>query len=208
MLQLKSQSIIWLFFPHFLFSIWFCIPSKKRPLNNCFLVVTLKEAVTLKDTNLPFRSVLTSVRPSRPRWSRTSNLFVWISPGEKKMAPNQLFFIWCIWSRLIWASVKILTFFGLVSANLKCQILFQGISDVTKIVISCCNHWKFREKRSLMWLHISFYNEDYKEVFKVVKKNTFLWKKINYYKNMNFARKKFILWIFDEENLDIMDFWE
>ena len=27
--------------------------------------------------------------------------------------------------------------------------------------------------------------------------------------NMNFARKeKFILWIFDEENLDIMDSWE
>ena len=34
-------------------------------------------------------------------------------------------------------------------------------------------------------------------------------KKRNYYKNMNFARKeKFILWIFDEENLDVMDFWE
>ena len=34
-------------------------------------------------------------------------------------------------------------------------------------------------------------------------------KEKKYYKNTNFARKeKFILWIFDEENIDIMDFWE
>ena len=37
--------------------------------------------------------------PSRPRWSRTSTLFVWLPPGEKKMRPNQLFLVWCIWSR-------------------------------------------------------------------------------------------------------------
>ena len=49
--------------------------------------------------HLPFGSVSTSVTPSRPRWSRTHSLFVWLSPGEKKMRPNQLFFMWCIWSR-------------------------------------------------------------------------------------------------------------
>ena len=71
------------------------------------------EVVTLKDTNLSFGSVSTSVTPSRPRWSRKSIPFVWVSPGEKKMGPNQLFLVWCIWSWLIWVSVKILiTFFG------------------------------------------------------------------------------------------------
>ena len=41
------------------------------------------------------------------------------------------------------------------------------------------------------------------------KKNlSFYDKKRNYYKNMNFAGKeKFILWISDKKNLDIMDFW-
>ena len=40
--------------------------------------------------------------------------------------------------------------FVLVSAQLKCWILFQGVSDASKIVIyhiSYCNHWKFREKK-------------------------------------------------------------
>ena len=71
------------------------------------------KVVTLKDTNLLFGSVSTSVTPSRLRWSRKSIPFVWVSPGEKKMGPNQLFLVWCIWSWLIWVSVKILmTLFG------------------------------------------------------------------------------------------------
>ena len=73
--------------------------------------VTRGSGVTLKDTNTPFGSVSTSVIPSRPGWSRTNDPFVWLSPGEKKMGPNQLFLIciwWCIWSWLIWVSVKML----------------------------------------------------------------------------------------------------
>ena len=145
--------------------------------------------MTLKDTNFPFRSVSTSVTPSRPRWSRRSNPFVSLSPGDKKMAPNQLFLIWCIWSKLIWVSVKILTSLfrflqievpNSVSRDLWCHQNYH---------ISCCKHWKFREKkflnlasyfilwwrwRSLKWLkEISFYER----------------------KKENFARKeKFILW--------------
>ena len=42
----------------------------------------------------------TSVTLSRPRWNRTSSPFMWLSPGEKQMRPNQLFLLWCIWSCL------------------------------------------------------------------------------------------------------------
>ena len=76
----------------------FCSPSKKRP--SILWWYTLKghkqrtlslEGITLKDTNLPLGWVSTSVIPSRPRWSRKNILFVWLSPGEKKVGPNQLF---------------------------------------------------------------------------------------------------------------------
>ena len=63
--------------------------------------------VTSKDTNSPSGSVSTSVISSRPGWNRTSDPFVWLSPGEKKMGPSQLFW-WCIWPWLIQASVEIL----------------------------------------------------------------------------------------------------
>ena len=55
--------------------------------------------IILKDTNSSFGWVLTSTNPSRLGWSRARNVFVWLSPGEKKMGLNQLFLIctwWCI----------------------------------------------------------------------------------------------------------------
>ena len=48
-----------------------------------------------------------------------------------------------------------------VSAKLKCQILFQGISDATKVIIYHAVNIGISEKKSsLIWLHISFHNED------------------------------------------------
>ena len=68
--------------------------------------------------------------------------FVWLSTGEKKMAPNQLFFDWCIWSWLISFSVKILiTFFYFC----KIQVLGPASRNLwwhQHGHISCCNPWK------------------------------------------------------------------
>ena len=56
------------------------------------------EGVTLNDTNLCFRSVSTSVTPSRTGWCRTRNSFMSLSPGEKQMVPSNLFLMCRIWS--------------------------------------------------------------------------------------------------------------
>ena len=48
-----------------------------------------------------------------------------------------------------------------VSVKLKCQILFQVISDATKIVLyQAVTIGNPEKKSSLMWRYISFYNED------------------------------------------------
>ena len=153
-------------------------------------------AVTLKDTNPVFGSLST----------RTSDLFVLLSPGEKKDGPNQLFFIciwWCIWSWLIWVSVKIVMSLFL-SAKLKCHILLQAIFDVTYIVIYHAVTIKKSEKKSslIQFYYVLLCNSNDFRHFKLVKRNKFLWKKEWNYKNMNFGTKgKFILrrkslWIF------------
>ena len=91
--------------------------------------------ITLKDTN----PLLDQCQPQlRAGWSRTSNPFVRLSPGEKRMEPNQLFLIciwWCIWLWLIWVSFKILMSLFFFPAKLRCHILLQGISDATNVVI-------------------------------------------------------------------------
>ena len=46
------------------------------------------------------------------------------SPGEKKLGPNQLFLVWCIWSWLIWFQLKYCRLL-LVSAKFRYQILNQ-----------------------------------------------------------------------------------
>ena len=70
---------------------------------------TNTENCDIRASNLKgHKSVSTSVIPSRRRWSRTSNPFAGLSLGEKKMEPNQLLLIWCIWSWLIWVSVEVL----------------------------------------------------------------------------------------------------
>ena len=64
-----------------------------------------------------------------------------------------------------------------VSVNLKCQILLQGISDVTKIdiyyVVTIGNSEK---KSSLIQLQISFYNEDYGSLLKWLKETKIITK--------------------------------
>ena len=55
------------------------------------LITKYSLGVTLKDTNFPFGSVSTSVTHSRPRWSRTSNLSLWLGPRERKMVPTNYF---------------------------------------------------------------------------------------------------------------------
>ena len=45
----------------------------------------------LKDTNLSFGSVLTSVIPSRPRWNRTGNPFVWLLQQRKRWSLTNYF---------------------------------------------------------------------------------------------------------------------
>ena len=51
--------------------------------------------------------------------------------------------------------------FVLVSAKLKCQILFQGISDATKIgIYHAVTVENLEKKCSLIRLHFYFYNED------------------------------------------------
>ena len=116
----------------------------------------LFKGATLKDPNFRFRSVSTSVIPSRPGWSRKSIPFVWISPGQKKMGPNHLFLAWCIWSLLIWLSIKIMmTFLGFC----KIQVPDPASRELwwhQQSHISCYNLWKIREKkngfRPLKWL--------------------------------------------------------
>ena len=119
---IKFQSIILFSFPSFLISIQFCSPLKKCPL------VVRRPGVTLNDTNLSFGSVLTSVIHSRHGWSRTSDAFAWLSPGEKKMDPTNYFLYvfdgvfdrgWYEFQLKYWC----LCF---LSAKLKCQYCFKG----------------------------------------------------------------------------------
>ena len=122
---MSLQVLFCFHFPHFYFASSFLVveksasPPSRTAVLWCYILKGHKqrtlslEGVTLKDTNLLFGSVSTSAIPSRPRWSRKSIPFVWLSPGEKKMELNQLLLVWCVWSRLIWVSVKtLMTFFG------------------------------------------------------------------------------------------------
>ena len=96
--QFKSPIIILFSFLSFIFCI--CSPQKSAPSPAVLWCYTLKghkqrtlslEGVTLKDTNLPFGSVSTSVIPSRPRWSRKSIPFVWNLQERKRRSPISYF---------------------------------------------------------------------------------------------------------------------
>ena len=133
--MLKCPSII-------LFS--FCSLSKKRLFTSCSLVlclegvqkqrtlllerVTLKvlERLTLKNTNLSFGSVSTTVTPSRHGWSWAISRYLWLLPGERKIGPNQLFLIWSIWSCLILVLVKILMHLFCFLQNSSAKSYFKG----------------------------------------------------------------------------------
>ena len=51
------------------------------------------DGVTLKETNLSFGSVSTSVIPQDSDEAEKAFL---LCSGEKKMGPNQLFLVWCL----------------------------------------------------------------------------------------------------------------
>ena len=135
----------------------------KRPLVSWFFYApkdintenSVFRASSLKGTKISFGSVWLVW----PWWSGTT-IILCDSPGEKKMGPNQLFFIWCIWSWLLWLSVKILmSFFGFC----KIQVADPHSRDLwcdQHWHISCCNNWKNRDKGSFVHFLISLYNED------------------------------------------------
>ena len=70
-------------------------------------------------------------------------------PREKKLEPNQLFLIWCIWSWLIWVSIKMLITLFWFLQNLGAR------SSLIQFHVFTCNQNGFRP-------------------FKMVKRNTFL----------------------------------
>ena len=104
---------------------------------------------TLKNTNLPFGCVSASVIPSRPRWSRTSNPFVWLSPREKKWDPTN-YFLYGVFD-LGWYEFQ-LKYWWLWFVFCKIQVPDPAWKDLwchQHGHISCCNHWKIREKKFL-----------------------------------------------------------
>ena len=116
--------------------------------------------------------------------------------------PNQLFFIWCLWSRLIWVSLKTLTFtFRFV--KMKCQILFQGISDTIKIVIYYIVTIGSSEKK-VPWSGFIFHF-----IMKMVKRNiSFYERKKKLLQKHEFCTKgklhimgKFLSWIFQRSEI-------
>ena len=118
------------------------------------------------------------------------------------MGLNQLFLVWCIWSWLVWVSFKILMIF-LVSTKFKCQIFLQGISGCTNTVLyHVLTFEKSEKKSSLMQFHVLPCNQNGFRRFKMVLRNTFLWKFILRRKEgfMNFRiKEKMMLWISGSE---------
>ena len=117
--------------------------------------------------------------------------FVWPSPGEKKMGPNRLFLIWCIWSWLMWVLVKILISLLFFSAKLKFQILLQGISDATNIVIyHAVTTEKSEKKSSLIQYHNLPYNKIDLDLSRLLKETRFNEKKKEVIKTWTLHKRK------------------
>ena len=111
------------------------------------------EVVALKDTNLLFGSVSTSVTPSRLRWSRKSIPFVWLSPGEKRVGPINCF-LYSVFDYSWYGSQLKYWWLFLVSANISCQILIQGIYGGTNTVIYVLTLEKSEKKSFLIQFHV------------------------------------------------------
>ena len=117
----------------------------------CYTLKGHKQRTLIRGSNLKWYKPLfwtsVSVTPSRLRWSRKNIPFVWLSPGDKKMGTNQLFIVWCIWSWLLWVSVKILmTFFDFG----KIQVPGLASGDLwwhQHAHISCFNPWKISARK-------------------------------------------------------------
>ena len=120
------------------------IPCMGRNTGN-FVVI----GSTLKNTNLPFGCVSASVIPSIPRWSRTSNPFVWLSPRQKKWDPTN-YFLYGVFD-LGWYEFQ-LKYWWLWFSFCKIQVPDPAWKDLwchQHGHIWCCNHWKIREKKFL-----------------------------------------------------------
>ena len=133
-----------------------------------------------------------------------SDPFVGLSPGEKKGWSPTNYFLYVFGSVFDhdWYEFQLryccLCFFP---EKLKCQILLQGISDATNIVIyHAVTTEKSKKKSSLIQFHILFCSWNSFRHFKMIKRNKFLWKKEWSYKNMKLGRKSsWIFWV--EEKL-------
>ena len=76
--------------------------------------------------------------------------------------------------------------FVLISAKFTYQNLFQGISDATNMVIYYAVTIEKSEKKN----QFHAFTCNVFRPFKMVNRNTFLWKKEKNYKDMNFAQKE------------------
>ena len=123
----------------------------------------------------------TSVIPSRPRWSRTSIPFVWLSPGEKRWDPINYFFYGVFDHG--WYEFQ-LKYWQLCFGFCKIQAQDPASRDIwwhQHGHTSCCNQWKIREEKV--------------KDNKMVKINKFLWKnERNYCRSMNLAQKEGSYW--------------
>ena len=139
-------------FIFFLFSILLCSPSEKRPLSSCSLPWggintenSLIRGSKLKGHKPPF---WISVNLQVP--DQAGKVYFCVTPREIKLDPNQLFSLWCIWSGLIWVSVKMLITWAWFLQNSSTRSSFKGsLMLPIRPYIWCYNHWKIGEKKFL-----------------------------------------------------------
>ena len=167
-IQLKFPNIIF-FFIYLIFIFHIILQSFKETPPSQLFPITIPcmgisvensgERSNLKGHKPPFwiSSVSTSVMPLITGWSSTSKPFVWLSPGEKTMGPNQLFLIciwWCICSWLIWVSVKIMMSLGFFSAKLKWQTCFKRSLMPPTLLYHAVTIEKSESKSFLFQFHV------------------------------------------------------
>ena len=168
MIQLKSPNIIF-FFISLIFIFHITLQSfKEMPPSQLFPIAipwrgisaeNSRERISLKGYKPPFRisSVSISVMPLITGWSSTSKPFVWLSPGQKTMGPNQLFLIciwWCSWSWLIRVSVKTLMSLGFFLQNSSRTSYFKGSLMPPTLLYHAVTIEKSKIKSSLIQFHI------------------------------------------------------
>ena len=150
--NLSLQALFW--FHSFIFILHIFFQSFKKAPPSHLLSGAIPWGGTNTELSLEVVSFQTSLLDQcQPQWHLQDSdeaekaflLYGYLQ--EKKKGPNQLFLVWCIWSWLIWVSVKILmTFFRFA----KIQVPDPALADLwwhQHGYISCFNPWKIREKR-------------------------------------------------------------